>query len=217
MKSDRVEAIFQVLEAADPDPQTELLYTTPFTLLLAVRLSAQAPDASVNKVMGPLMDQLDTPEKVVGLGVERVAEMFKTLNFYRTKARNAVQIAQILIERYMSQVPLVFEDLVQLPGIGQKTANVVLNVLAGASRIAVDTHVFRVAHRLGIATASTPTRLEAELYTAIPKKYWGRANHWLVLHGRRVCKARAPQCTHCILRAHCCFAHKNVAPAPRAF
>lgn len=199
----RICEIFSRLEKNQPNPQTELVYTTEFSLLVSVILSAQATDASVNAVMNTLRSEIDSPNKVVKLGEESLSSRIRSLNIYRNKAHYIVESAKRILASFHGQVPKNKEDLVSLPGVGPKTANVVLNVLKGDENIAVDTHVFRVSHRLGLASASTPNGVEQELYTAIPKKYWGRTNHWLVLHGRSICKARKPKCDQCILNDLC--------------
>ncbi len=196
-EKDRVEAIFHRFETMDPDPQTELFFTTDFSLLMAVILSAQATDSSVNTVMKRIISRVDTPQKVIALGEKNLAEEIRSLNIYRNKARYIHQTAQKLVSEFDGKVPLCKEDLVKLPGVGPKTANVVLNVLQGAARIAVDTHVFRVSRRLGLSKATTPTALEEDLYKVVPEQYWSRTNHWFVLHGRYICRARSPLCGSC--------------------
>jgi endonuclease-3 len=168
-------------------------------------LSAQSTDVSVNKVMKNNSELLDTPEKVLQLGISNLESLFKSLNIYRNKAKYVYQIAKSLVESHDSKVPLCFEQLVKLPGVGQKTANVILNVLTNASTIAVDTHVMRVSKRLGLISASitSPEKAEEALYENVPKKYWGRVNHWLVLHGRYICKAKKPKCESCSLNTIC--------------
>lgn len=211
-----VQEIFHRLEANDPDPQTELVYTTPFSLLVSVVLSAQATDASVNAVMGKIRANIDTPQKVVELGEEALSQAIRSLNFYRNKARHIFATAQKLVQDFHGQVPQRKSDLITLPGVGPKTANVILNVLSGDANIAVDTHVFRTSHRLGLSTAPTPQAVEQDLYKVVPKVYWARTNHWLVLHGRHVCKARKPQCDSCFLADICPKIGLTTAPSPQS-
>jgi endonuclease-3 len=204
-------AIMALLEEQNPAPKTELIYTTDFSLLVAVILSAQATDAAVNKIMKQNIERIDSPKKIVDLGGERIQDLFKSLNLYKNKSKHIMQTSFILIEKHDSRVPLLFEKLVALPGVGRKTANVVLNTLANSPRIAVDTHVSRVCARIGLAAPILGKRgvtwgaenTELALYNSIPKKYWTRASNWLVLHGRYVCKARKPLCESCCLRALC--------------
>jgi len=200
-----VKKLFDRFEHDKPDPRTELNYTNAFTLLCAVALSAQTTDVAVNKATAPLFAMADTPEAMVGVGEERLLEMLSSLNLYRGKARNLIAMSRILIEKHGGKVPLTREELVELPGVGNKTASVVLNELKIKPAIAVDTHVFRVSHRLGLvdAAASTPDKVEAELMQVIPQKWLTRAHHWLILHGRYVCVARRPKCEICIVRDLC--------------
>lgn len=205
----RIARILECFEQSNPAPETELIFTTPFSLLMAVLLSAQATDKSVNAALEPVRDQIDTPEKVLDFGLERLQESLKSLNYYRNKSRYIIETARILLQQHNGAVPLVFEELVKLPGIGRKTANVILNVLANGDRIAVDTHVFRVAHRLELADAPSPALVETQLYQTIPARYWNRVNHWFVLHGRNICKARKPDCANCCVRAECPYYKKT--------
>jgi endonuclease-3 len=197
--------IFRIFEEQDPAPQTELTYKNEFTFLVSVILSAQATDASVNKVMAEIMDLVDSPQKVIELTQEHLANLIRSLNIYKNKAKYIYELSIVLVGEHEGKVPLVLQELVKLPGVGRKTANVVLNVLAGGDGIAVDTHVQRVSRRLGIATGNTPEKVEQELYDVVPKQFWSKTNHWLVLHGRYVCKAKKPQCGECFLRNHCKF------------
>ena len=200
----RVQDIFQIFEHNNPDPKTELFYSTPFTLVTSVILSAQATDQSVNNIMTSVAPLIDTPEKVVRLGLEKLQSLFKSINYYRNKSKYVFKLATILLEKYDGKLPLDFEKLITLPGIGQKTAHVILNILVpGYLGIAVDTHVARVANRLGWSSGSTPEQVEQDLYKCVPQEFWGRVNHWLVLHGRYVCKSRKPDCPHCCIRNSC--------------
>jgi endonuclease-3 len=198
-----IRALFERFRAANPAPKGELEHTNPFTLVVAVALSAQATDVSVNKATRELFRLADTPEKMVALGEYRVSDLIKTIGLFRTKAKNVIALSQLLIDRFNSEVPQTREDLVQLPGVGQKTANVVLNAAFGHSTIAVDTHIFRLANRLGIAPGRTPAAVEKALEAIIPMEFKRDSHHWLILHGRYVCKARAPDCSHCVIADLC--------------
>lgn len=211
MNRSQITQIFSIFEQLDPSPQTELIYSNPFTLMIAVILSAQATDQSVNKVISPILDQIDSPEKILALGLDNLKEKIKSLNIYQNKSKYIYNTSQILIQEFHSEVPLIFSELVQLPGIGRKTANVILNVLTQAPTIAVDTHVFRVIHRIGITHAKTPTQLEEKLYKLVPKTFWNRINHWLVLHGRNICKARKPLCAQCPVQMHCGYYQQSLS------
>ncbi len=207
------EAVFERLAAADPEPKGELDSVNPFTLLVAVVLSAQATDAGVNKATKPLFAIADTPEKMAALGEEGLAERIKTIGLFRSKARHVVALSKALIDRYGGEVPRDREALESLPGVGRKTANVVLNIAFGEPTLAVDTHVFRVANRLGIAPGRTPREVEDELMKVVPPRFLAHAHHWLILHGRYVCKARKPACPVCVLRQICPWEPKT-AGAP---
>lgn len=207
-----VEAIFGAFAAADPEPRGELEYVNPFTLLVAVVLSAQATDAGVNKATRGLFALADTPEKMVALGVEGIEERIKTIGLFRGKARNVFALSQILIDQHGSQVPQQREALEALPGVGRKTANVVLNIAFGQPTIAVDTHLFRVGNRTGLAPGKTPLEVELKLLKAVPQAYLLHAHHWLILHGRYACKARKPECWHCLIAQWCRFEPKTPAP-----
>jgi endonuclease-3 len=207
----RAEAIFERLAAANPAPKGELQYVNPFTLLVAVVLSAQTTDAGVNKVTPALFAIADTPEKMAALGVERLAERIKTIGLYRTKAKNVIALSRAIIEQHGGQTPRDREALEVLPGVGRKTANVVLNTAFGEPTLAVDTHVFRLANRLGIAPGQTPREVEDELMRVIPKRFLPHAHHWLILHGRYVCRARQPLCGVCVLVDLCPYEPKNLA------
>ena len=199
----RIETLFERFEAASAHPKTELGYTSPFTLLVAVVLSAQATDKSVNKATEILYRTADTPETILALGEEGLTPFIRTIGLYRTKARNVIALSRILIEQHGGKVPLQREALQALPGVGRKTASVVLNELDIEPAIAVDTHVFRVSHRLGLSTAKTPDKVEAELMAKIPERYLTRAHHWLILHGRYTCVARRPKCEICLVADLC--------------
>ena len=208
--------LYRRLAATRPIPQTELAFGSPFTLLVAVVLSAQATDAGVNKATPALFALADTPQKMLALGEERVTELIRTLGLYRTKAKNLVAISRILIERHGGAVPRERAALEALPGVGRKTANVVLNVAFGEPTIAVDTHIFRVANRTGLAPGKTPLAVEEGLEAITPAKYKRYAHHWLILHGRYVCKARQPSCHDCVLADLCRYPAKNLAVEPLA-
>jgi len=193
----RIAELFSRFEALQAEPATELAYHNPYTLLTAVALSAQATDKSVNKATAPLFALADTPQAMLALGEDRLTEMIKTIGLYRTKARNVMATARLLVERHGGEVPLERDALQALPGVGRKTASVVLNELGVEPAIAVDTHVFRVAHRLGLSDAPTPEGVERALTARIPHPWLTRAHHWLILHGRYVCVARRPRCEAC--------------------
>ena len=193
----RIQALFERFESTEADPRTELSYTSPYTLLAAVALSAQATDVSVNKATARLFAVADTPAKMLALGEEGIIPYIASIGLFRTKAKNLVAAARILVEQHRGEVPLEREALQGLPGVGRKTASVVLNELGVEPAIAVDTHVFRVAHRLGLARGKTPDQVEHELMAVIPDPWRTRAHHWLILHGRYVCIARRPRCAEC--------------------
>ena len=211
----RAEAIFERLAAANPAPKGELKYVNPFTLLVAVVLSAQTTDAGVNKVTPALFAIADTPEKMAALGVERLAERIKTIGLYRTKAKNVIALSRAIVERHGGQTPRDREALEALPGVGRKTANVVLNTAFGEPTLAVDTHVFRLANRLGIAPGKTPREVEDELMRVVPARFLLHAHHWLILHGRYVCRARLPLCGICVLVDLCPYEPKNLPKTDR--
>ena len=198
-----VKTLFERFEQDKPDPRTELNFINPFTLVVAVALSAQTTDVAVNKATKPLFAIASNPRDMAALGVERLTPMLSSLNLYRGKAQNVIRMSEILLEKFGGELPLNREDLVSLPGVGNKTASVVLNELDVEPAIAVDTHVFRVAHRLGLVRASTPDKVEKQLMALIPKHWLTRAHHWLILHGRYVCVARKPKCSICIVRDLC--------------
>jgi endonuclease-3 len=206
-----IEEIFARFEAANPDPKGELEYVNVFTLLVAVVLSAQATDAGVNKATRALFQAADTPAKMVALGEDRIREHIKTIGLYRNKAKNVFALSEQLIAEHGGEVPRDREALERLPGVGRKTANVVLNIAFGEPTIAVDTHLFRLAHRLNIAPGKTPLDVELGLLKAVPPKYLQKAHHWLILHGRYVCQARRPRCEACII-SELCTSPDKVAP-----
>ena len=193
----RIAALFEWFSAATADPRTELVFDSPFTLVVAVALSAQATDVQVNKATARLFAVADTPEKMLALGEEGLIPLIASIGLFRTKARNVIALSRIILEQHDGQTPLTREALQALPGVGRKTASVVLNELDIEPAIAVDTHVFRVSHRLKLSLAGTPDKVEAELMAVIPKPYLTRAHHWLILHGRYVCVARKPKCGDC--------------------
>lgn len=199
----RIQTIFDRFAAASAHPKTELEYDNPFTLLVAVALSAQATDKSVNKATQSLFKVADTPEKMAALGEEGLIPFIKTIGLYRTKAKNVVALSRILLDNYGGKVPLERQALQSLPGVGRKTASVVLNELGVEPAIAVDTHVFRVSHRLGLSKGKTPEQVEADLMAKVPGPYLTRAHHWLILHGRYVCVARRPKCEGCVVSDLC--------------
>lgn len=210
LSSQAIAEIFRRFAAHDPDPKGELEHSNPFTLLVAVVLSAQATDAGVNKATRGLFAAADTPEKMVALGEERVREFVKTIGLYRNKARNVVELSRQLIARHGSAVPADRDVLEELPGVGRKTANVVMNVAFGAATMAVDTHVFRIANRTGLSSGKNPLEVEADLLRVIPAKCGVPAHHWLILHGRYVCKARRPECPRCLINDLCLYGDKTV-------
>ncbi|SAL74274.1 endonuclease III [Caballeronia terrestris] len=205
-------AIFETLQSLNPHPTTELEYTSPFELLIAVLLSAQATDVSVNKAMRKMFPVANTPAKVLALGEEGVAEYIRTIGLYRTKAKNVIATCRILIDQYGGKVPDDREALESLPGVGRKTANVILNTAFGHPTIAVDTHIFRVANRTGLAPGKDVRAVEAALEKSVPEEFLHDAHHWLILHGRYVCKARTPECWHCAIEPLCEYKPKTPAP-----
>jgi endonuclease-3 len=207
----RTEAIFERLAAANPTPKGELQYINPFTLLVAVVLSAQATDAGVNKATPALFAIADTPKKMAALGEERLAEFIRTIGLYRTKAKNVIALSRAIVERHGGETPRNREELEALPGVGRKTANVVLNTVFGEPTLAVDTHVFRVANRLAIAPGRTPREVEDGLMRVVPDRFLLHAHHWLILHGRYVCMARKPLCGVCVLVDLCPYEPKALS------
>ncbi|MCM2295201.1 endonuclease III [Rhodoferax sp.] len=212
MNTNAVEKFFATLAAANPQPQTELKYSSVFELLAAVLLSAQATDVGVNKATERLFLVANTPQKMLALGLDGLEDYIKTIGLYHSKARHLLQTCQILVERYNGEVPRTRETLETLPGVGRKTANVVLNVAFGEPTMAVDTHIFRVSNRTGLAPGKTPLAVELKLLKRIPKAYQVHAHHWLILLGRYVCQARKPQCWHCAVAPYCDFKDKTPQP-----
>ena len=205
---------FRRFAVANPNPRSELQYTNHFTLLVAVVLSAQATDAGVNKATPALFKLADTPEKMVKLGEARVRDLIKTIGLYPTKAKNLIALSQKLVTEHGGKVPHDRAALEALPGVGRKTANVVLNVAFGEPTIAVDTHIFRVANRTGLAVGKTPLEVEMKLMQVVPERYRLHAHHWLILHGRYVCLARRPLCEKCLIADLCKWPGKTVLSAP---
>jgi endonuclease-3 len=212
LKPKAIESFFAALEAANPHPTTELEYSSVFELLIAVMLSAQATDASVNKATRALFAVANTPQKMLELGVEGLERYISSIGLYHSKARHIIQTCRILVEQYGGEVPRSREALESLPGVGRKTANVVLNVAFGEPTMPVDTHVFRVANRTGLARGSTPLEVECQLLDRIPERYRTHAHHWLILLGRYVCKARKPECWRCVVAQVCEYPDKTPAP-----
>jgi endonuclease-3 len=208
-----IDEIFRRFAEADPHPKTELDYKDPFTLLVAVVLSAQATDASVNRATPALFRNADTPEKLAALGEAALTEKIKAIGLYRSKARNLMALARKLVAEHGSKVPDTREALESLPGVGRKTANVVLNVAFGQPTIGIDTHAFRVANRTGLAPGRTPLAVELTLNAIVPERYKPYAHHWLILHGRYVCKARKPECWRCLIADICVYQPKTPPPA----
>jgi len=209
-----IEEAFRRFHAADPEPEGELEHVTPYTLLVAVVLSAQATDAGVNKATPALFAAADTPAKMAALGEAQVQELIKTIGLYRTKAKNVVALSKKLVEEHGGEVPRTREALEALPGVGRKTANVVLNIAFGEPTIAVDTHIFRVGNRTGLATGKTPFEVEMKLEAVVPAQYKRHAHHWLILHGRYICVARRPQCEKCLIADLCKWPGKQVSYQP---
>jgi endonuclease-3 len=212
MKPQDIESFFATLKAANPHPVTELEYTSVFELLAAVLLSAQATDVSVNKATRKLFPIANTPQALLDLGLERVERAIQTIGLYRTKARNLLETCRILIEHHGGEVPRTREALEALPGVGRKTANVVLNVAFGQPTMAVDTHIFRVSNRTGLARGKNPLAVEKALERRVPAAYAVDSHHWLILLGRYVCQARKPRCWECAVATYCDFKGKTPAP-----
>ena len=200
---------FRRLAARDPEPKTELNYINDYTLLVAVVLSAQATDVGVNKATKTLFEKVTTPHAMIKLGEAGLKRYIKTIGLFNAKAKNIIALSKILVEQFDGDIPRTRDALQTLPGVGRKTANVVLNVAFGEPTIAVDTHVFRVANRTGLATGKTPEHVEQKLLKAVPKTWLPHAHHWLILHGRYLCKARAPLCGRCIVRDLCTYKGKT--------
>ncbi len=212
MKKDQIEPFFATLRAANPLPTTELEFTTPFELLAAVLLSAQATDVGVNKATRKLFPVANTPQAMLELGLERLEGYIKTIGLYRTKARNLMETCRILVEQHGGVVPRTREALEALPGVGRKTANVVLNTAFGEATMAVDTHIFRVSNRTGLAPGKNPLEVEMMLLKRVPQEYLHDAHHWLILHGRYVCVARTPRCWECAVIQYCDYRPKTPPP-----
>ncbi|MEY2684007.1 MAG: Endonuclease [Pseudomonadota bacterium] len=210
MNKQQIELFFETLQTANPQPVTELEYTSVFELLAAVLLSAQATDVGVNKATRRLFPVANTPQRVLDLGLDGLEGHIKTIGLYRSKARHLMATCQILVDQHGGQVPRTREALEALPGVGRKTANVVLNVAFGEPTMAVDTHIFRVGNRTGLAPGKTPLAVEQQLLKRIPARFLVDAHHWLILHGRYICQARKPQCGRCAV-SHCCD-HPNKTP-----
>jgi endonuclease-3 len=209
------EEIFRRFSVQRPEPRGELEHTNPFTLVVAVALSAQATDVGVNKATRALFKVADTPEKMLDLGEERLRDYIRTIGLYRNKAKNVIALSQMLIDQFGGKVPETRDELVRLPGVGRKTANVVLSMAFGQATMAVDTHIFRIANRTRLAPGKTPDEVEARLMKVIPSHYLYHAHHWLILHGRYTCKARRPECERCIIADLCKSPEKSWdVPAP---
>ncbi len=213
LSAEAIEEIFRRFAKLDPQPKTELHYRDPFTLLVAVVLSAQATDASVNRATPELFAIAGTPEKLAALGAAALEDKIKTIGLYRSKAKNLIALAKKLIAEHGGKVPETREALMTLPGVGRKTANVVLNTAFGQNTIGIDTHAFRVANRTGLAPGKTPLEVELKLERVVPEPYKHNCHHWLILHGRYVCKARKPECWRCIIADLCLYKPKTPAPA----
>lgn len=209
MQKAKIHEFFARLRAANPAPKGELDYTNPFTLLVAVVLSAQATDKGVNKATPALFKAADTPEKMVALGEDKIREIIKTIGLYKTKAKNVHALSKILVDEHGGNVPRTRDALVKLPGVGRKTANVVLNIAFGEPTIAVDTHIFRVSNRSGLATGKTVEAVEEKLERVVPEEFKRHAHHWLILHGRYTCMARKPGCPECGVRDLCAYKDKT--------
>ena len=213
LNSQEIEEIFRRFHEAEPEPKGELNSVNNFTFLVAVVLSAQATDVGVNKATGPLFKVADTPKKMVALGEDRLRDYIKTVGLFRAKARNVIALSRALIDTHGGEVPASREALEALPGVGRKTANVVLNIAFGEPTIAVDTHLFRLGNRTGLAVGKTPLEVEMKLLKSVPAEYLRHAHHWLILHGRYVCKARKPECWRCLIADICRFTPKTPAPS----
>ncbi len=213
MNAEKRRQIFERLKQANPHPTTELEYTTPFELLIAVILSAQATDVSVNKATRKLYPVANTPQAIHALGVDGLIPYIQTIGLYKTKAKNVIETCRLLMERHGGQVPRDRESLQALPGVGRKTANVVLNTAFGVAAMAVDTHIFRVSNRTGIAPGKNVDAVEAKLMKLVPADYLMDAHHWLILHGRYTCTARSPQCWNCLIADLCEYSSKTPRPA----
>lgn len=203
LSNDEICSVFDMFQKNNPEPKTELESVNEYTLLVAVILSAQATDKSVNKATKSLFQIVDTPEKMIELGEEELITYIRSIGLYKSKAKNVIGMSKLLVEKFNSKVPNNRDDLESLPGVGRKTANVILNVVYGEKTMPVDTHILRIAPRIGLSTGKTPETVEKELLKIIPDKYMAHAHHWLVLHGRYVCTARNPKCENCIISKYC--------------
>lgn len=212
MKVADIPLFFGTLQAANPYPETELEYSTPFELLTAVLLSAQATDVGVNKATRKLFPVAHTPQQILDLGMEGLCEYIKTIGLYKSKAKHLLETCQILLTQHGGEVPRTREELEALPGVGRKTANVVLNVAFGEPTCAVDTHIFRVSNRTGLAPGKTPLEVELKLLKRVPEAFKLHAHHWLILHGRYICQARKPRCWECSVADYCKFKPKTPQP-----
>ncbi|GJM03390.1 MAG: endonuclease III [Rhodomicrobium sp.] len=210
LKTDEIETLFTRLSEAMPEPKTELNFTNPYTLVVAVALSAQATDVGVNKATTELFKIADTPQKMLQLGEEKLIEHIRTIGLFRNKAKNVIALSKMLIEDFEGEVPATRVELERLPGVGRKTANVVMNVAYGEPTIAVDTHIFRVSNRTGLAPGKDVLAVELKLEKRVPEKFLLHAHHWLILHGRYICKARKPACGRCQLADICLFKEKTI-------
>lgn len=215
MSPARRRALFRRLQAANPNPRSELEFSTPFELLVSVVLSAHTTDRSVNAATRKLYPIANTPQGLVALGVEGLKPFLRSIGLYNAKARNVIELSRQLIDRHAGDIPSSREDLEALPGVGRKTASIVLNMVFGEDTIAVDTHIFRVANRTGLAPGKTPRAVEDALVAATPKAYRRNAHHWLLLHARYVCTARAPACERCVIATLCEYPRKTKSHAPR--
>ena len=209
MTPQKVKEFFARLHKQNPEPKGELEYTNVYTLLVAVVLSAQATDTGVNKATRALFKAVSTPEQMVALGEAGLKNYIKTIGLFNAKAKNVIALSEMLVNEYNSEVPRTRDELVKLPGVGRKTANVVLNIAFGEHTIAVDTHLFRLGNRTGLAPGKTPEQVEDKLMKVVPKEYLRHAHHWLILHGRYVCKARRPECPTCVVRDLCAYKDKT--------
>ena len=209
MNKKQIHEFFSCLRAANPEPKGELYYTNPYTLLIAVVLSAQATDKGVNKATPALFKAADTPQKMLKLGLATVKDHVKTIGLFNAKAKNIIALSEILVKEHDGKVPQTRDELVKLPGVGRKTANVVLNIAFGQPTIAVDTHIFRVSNRTGLAPAPTPEKVELELEKRVPDEFKRHAHHWLILHGRYICTARKPKCPECPVQDLCGYKEKT--------
>ncbi|MDH5722836.1 MAG: endonuclease III [Alphaproteobacteria bacterium] len=210
LSAENIQAFFSKLREINPEPKSDLEYTNPFTLLVAVVLSAQSTDAGVNKATKALFEYVDTPQKMLDLGLEPLKDHIKTIGLYNNKAKNIIALSQILVRDYNGNIPDTREDLMSLPGVGRKTANVVLNVAFGKPTMAVDTHIFRVSNRTGLALGKTPNEVEQNLLRVVPEEFGLHAHHWLILLGRYTCKARRPECGECPVIDICQFNDKTL-------